>query len=67
MPVVTLTFTLPEEQHECDETLRSGVAHAALWDIDQKCRGILKHASPDTNVAAILEEIRRMIPAECIQ
>ena len=67
MPTLTLTFTLPDEQLECDETLRSPAAHAALWDIDQHCRGLLKHGEPSPEVAAILEDIRRMIPWECIE
>jgi hypothetical protein len=67
MPTVTLTFTLPEEQAELDQTLRSAAAHAALWDIDQYCRGLLKYGEPSEEVAAILEAIRRMVPWECIQ
>lgn len=67
MPTVTLTFTLPDEQAECDQALRARVAHSALWDIDQRCRSVLKYGQPSEETAAILEAIRLMIPCECIQ
>lgn len=67
MPTVTLTFTLPDEQSELDQTLRSGVAHAALWEIDEYCRRILKYGEPSEESVAILEAIRKSIPEECLQ
>lgn len=67
MPTVTLTFTLPDEQAECDQALRSAAAHSALWDIDQHCRSLLKHGEPSEESVAILEAIRKAIPWECIQ
>lgn len=67
MPTVTLTFQIPDEQAEYDETLRARVAHAALWDIDQYCRSKLKHGKPSEESVAILEDIRKAIPWECIE
>lgn len=67
MPTVTITFQIPEEQAECDETLRARVAHAALWDIERYCRSKLKHGEPSEESVAILEAIRNAIPWECVE
>lgn len=66
MPQVTLTFILPDEKEEFNAHRLGPKALSTLWDIDNHCRGILKHGSPSGETAAILENIRRMIPEECL-
>jgi hypothetical protein len=37
-----------------------------LWEIDQKCRSLLKHGSPTPEARKLAEEIRGMIPGEML-
>ena len=64
MPTVTLRFRLPDEQAEFDRSRLGGVAINALWDIDQHCRSLLKHADPLPEVRQLCEHIRKLIPGE---
>lgn len=62
MPQATLTFTLPEEQEEFDSACQAGGVKSLLWDLDQKCRSVLKYeASPHEERCRLAEEIREMI------
>ena len=61
-----LTFTLPDEAGEFEAALLGRKALAALWDIDQHCRGILKHGEPSDAVRQLCEELRAMIPGELL-
>ena len=65
MPSVTLRFTLPDEQAEFDAARIGRAACAALWDIDQRLRALLKHGSPSDETARLAEEIRTMIRDTC--
>ena len=65
MPTVTLRYRLPDEQHEFDAARLGNKMAVALWDIDQRCRALLKHADPSDETAALAEEIRQMIRDEC--
>ncbi len=65
-PVATLRFTLPDEQGEFDAARLGSKALAALWDIDQRCRSLLKHGSPTDETARLAEEIRGMIDGELL-
>lgn len=61
MPHVILRFRLPDEQTEFDCARQGSEAKALLWDIDQYCRGILKHGSPSEETRRHLEHIRTLI------
>jgi hypothetical protein len=64
--IATLRFTLPDEQSEFDAARLGREALSTLWEIDQRCRGLLKHGSPTPAERELAEEIRRMIPAELL-
>jgi hypothetical protein len=38
----------------------------ALWEIDQKCRSLMKHGDPTPETRKLAEEIRGMIPGEML-
>lgn len=59
-----LAFKLPQEQVEFDAAVQGSKAKALLWDIDQKCRAILKYGEPGDETARLAEEIRQMIAEE---
>ena len=61
MPTVTLRYTLPDEQAEYDAARQGAEAKSVLWDIDQRCRSLLKHGEQGKEAASLAEEIRRMI------
>jgi len=67
MPVVTVTYNLPDEQGEYDASRLGREAISALWEIDQVCRSLLKHGEPTQGERRLAEEIRRMIPGECLE
>jgi hypothetical protein len=67
MPHATLSYTLPDEQAEYDAARLGSEALATLWEIDQRCRGLLKHGSPTAEQRELAEEIRRLIPAELLE
>ena len=65
MPTVTIRYSLPDEQHQYDAA-RLGIKMAiALWDIDQRCRALLKHGEPSSGERHLAEEIRGMIRSGC--
>jgi hypothetical protein len=61
-----LSFNLPDEQGEFDAARLGHKALTALWDIDQRCRSLLKHGSPTEEEARLAEEIRGMIDGELL-
>lgn len=65
MPVVTLRYRLPDEQAEFDAARLGNRMQVALWDIDQRCRALLKHGDPSDETARLAEEIRQMIRDTC--
>ena len=68
MPIATLEFDLPDEQTEFRSATQGSQAKGILWDIDQRCRALIKYndaASDDARRLA--EEIRGMIPAELLE
>jgi ABC-type uncharacterized transport system auxiliary subunit len=65
--IVTMRFRLPDEQSEFDAARLGSKALIALWEIDQKCRGLLKHGEPTKAEARLAEEIRAMIDAELLE
>jgi hypothetical protein len=63
----TLEFDLPDEQGEFDAARLGSKALTTLWDIDQKCRSLLKHGDPSEETARLAEEIRGMIDGELLE
>jgi hypothetical protein len=63
----TLSFNLPDEQGEYDAARLGSQALLTLWEIDQKCRSLLKHGSPTPEARKLAEEIRGMIPGEMLE
>jgi hypothetical protein len=66
-PVATLRFTLPDEQGDYDAARLGSQALLTLWEIDEKCRSLLKHGSPTDETARLAEEIRGMIDGELLE
>ena len=65
MPTVTIRYTLPDEQRDFDAARLGNQMQVALWDIDQRCRALLKHGDPSEETARLAEEIRQMIRDTC--
>jgi hypothetical protein len=63
----TFSFTLPDEQGEYDAARLGRQALLTLWEIDQRCRSLLKHGDPTPEAARLAEEIRGMIDAELLE
>jgi hypothetical protein len=61
MPHVTIRFRLPDEQPELNAAMQGGAAKSVLWQVDQYCRGVLKHGEPSAETRRHLEEIREML------
>ena len=66
-PVATLRFTLPDEQGDYDAARLGRQALLTLWEIDQRCRSLLKHGDPTPEARKLAEEIRGMIPGEMLE
>lgn len=62
MAKATLQFDLPDEQGDFAAAIHGREALTVLWEIDQRCRGLLKHGEPTEEEARLAEEIRQMIP-----
>ena len=67
MPTVTLRYRLPDEQAEFNAARLGNKMAAALWDIDQRCRSLIKHGEPSEETAALAEEIRQLIRDGCAE
>jgi len=63
----TLSFNLPDDQGDFDAARLGRAALAALWQIDQHCRSLLKHGEPTDEERGLAEEVRAMIPAELLE
>ena len=63
----TLSFNLPDDQGEFDAARLGREALLALWEIDQRCRSLLKHGEPSDGERRLAEEIRGMIPGEMLE
>ena len=66
-PVATLRYRLPDEQGDFDAARLGSQALLALWEIDQKCRSLLRHGNPTPEQARLAEEIRGMIDGELLE
>jgi hypothetical protein len=61
MPHVILRFRLPDEQVELNAAMQGRDAKSTIWEVDQYCRGIIKHGSQGDLVAMHLETIRDIL------
>ena len=61
MPHAFIRYRLPEEQTEFNAAMQGGAAKSTIWDVDQYCRGLLKHGEPSEETRRHLEEIREML------
>lgn len=67
MPKAILEFDLPDDQGDFDAALVGREALSVLWEIDQHCRGLLKHTNPPAEQRKLLEEIRALIPHHLLE
>ena len=67
MPFATLRFTLPEEQDDFHSAISGGMAKSVLWEIDQRCRSLVKYGEPTDEARRLAEEIRELIPATLLK
>ena len=58
---VFLRYRLPDEQAEFNAAMQGADAKAVLWQVDQYCRGVLKHGEPSAETRRHLEEIRERL------
>jgi len=61
MPHVIIRFRLPEDQGDFDAAMQGRDAKSVIWEVDQYCRGILKHGDPSEEPARHLEYIREIL------
>jgi hypothetical protein len=61
MPHVILRFRLPDEQTELTAALQGADAKSVIWQVDQYCRGVLKHGEPTPETRHHLEHIREIL------
>jgi len=61
MPHVILRYRLPDEQTELTAAMQGADAKSVLWQVDQYCRGVLKHGEPSAETRRHLEEIRETL------
>jgi hypothetical protein len=66
-PVATFRFDLPDEQGDYDAARLGSKALVCLWEIDQRCRSLLKHGDPTDEEARLAKEIRAMIDPELLE
>ncbi len=65
MPIVTVRYSLPDEQADYEAARLGSKMASVLWDIDQRLRALLKHGEPSESEARLAEEIRQMISDGC--
>lgn len=63
----SLHFTLPEDQADLDAAMLGRDAIAALWEIENHCRALVKHGDQSDEVRMLCEMIRAMIPPACLE
>ena len=65
MPTATLRFRLPDEQADFDAARLGRQMVAVIWEIDQRCRSLLKHGQPSGETRELAEELRQMLRDGC--
>jgi hypothetical protein len=63
MPHAFIRYRLPEEQAEYNAAMQGVAAKSTIWDVDQYCRGLLKHGTISDETARHFERIREMLRA----
>lgn len=63
----SLNYSLPDDEYDFHAALAGKEALRALWDIDHRCRDVLKHGDPGDEAEHLLREIRAMIPAKILE
>ena len=63
----TLKFDLPEDQGDFDAAMHGREALSALWDIDQRLRGLLKHGEQTEEQRQLAADVREMIPGHLLE
>jgi hypothetical protein len=61
MPHVIIRFRLPEDKGDFDAAMQGRDAKIVIWEIDQYCRGLLKHGTISDETARHFERIREML------
>jgi hypothetical protein len=61
MPHVIIRFRLPEDQGDFDAAMQGRDAKIVIWEVDQYCRGLLKHGDPSEDERRHLEWIRDIL------
>jgi hypothetical protein len=61
MPHVILRYRLPDEQTEFTAAMQGRDAKSTIWEVDQYCRGVLKHGEPTEHVRFHIEHIRNLL------
>ena len=56
-----LRFRLPDEQVEFTAALQGRAAKSTIWDVDQYCRGTIKHGEPSEETRRHLQVIRDIL------
>jgi hypothetical protein len=66
--IATLRFDLsePDDEREHRYALAGRDALLALAEIDEHCRGRLKHGAPSAEATHDLEAVRAMVPHELV-
>ena len=62
MPKAILEFEIPDDQGDFNAAIHGREALSVIWEIDQRCRSLLKHGEPTDEERGLAEEIRQMIP-----
>ena len=65
MPTATLRFRLPDEQADFDAARLGRQMVSVIWEIDQRCRSLLKHGQPSGETRELAEELRQMLRDGC--
>lgn len=62
MPTATMTFTLPEEQHEFEIHAHAADFANACHEVDERCRAFVKwRENPSRDAVELAEEIREIL------
>lgn len=59
----TLEFNLPEDAHEHATACSAGALAAALHDVSNEIRNVLKYQEPSAETRRALEALRDLIPS----
>lgn len=56
MPKATITYDLPDEQHEFDLATQAGKTRSAMWEYSQKLRAMIKYGELDPMIEKEIKE-----------